>query len=241
MRFALANLLADIYQLDRQFDMDNMFSLLPNDDGPERTHPWKAIDHYQFADREDMPLIAMSHLEWDERFLSLPVVFLVRNPADTLVSWYYHLRFHEEKINIDIDQFIISSGIDDWITYIDSWIPHIENENVLLVSYEELKANPPVSFATLSSRLGIDADQRQLQAALDQSSLERMRRIERESGVGHNYDRSDPRASRVRKGRVGSWRQELSPETIDYLIDRLQSDQQLWQFVEGNNLNPLAL
>jgi len=238
MRFALANLLNDVYDLGKELDMDNMFSLLPNDDGPERPHPWKAIDRYRFAGVTDMPLIAMSHLNFDDRFIGPPVVFLVRNPLDTLVSWYYHLRYHEEKIDCDIDQFVVEEGVSDWIAYIESWLPHLKDNNILLVSYEELKRDPLTSFSLIASWFGIVADRDQLQSALDKSSFERMRAIEQESGVGHSYDRSDIRSLRVRKGKVGSWREEIAPQTSDYLLSKLSVDQDLWAFIEDNRLDP---
>lgn len=227
MRFALVNLMSEVYGLDMDLDMENMFTVIPNDDGKDHTQPWKTLDKYAFPDRTDMPFVAMSHLCWDERFEEPRVLLLMRTPADSLVSRFYHMSRHAGQFGGSIDEFARDEeyGVPGLVKYFASWEPHSEDPNVEVVTYEQLRADPSEPFRMIVDQLGIAATDEQLEAALAASTVEKMREVERASGVGqpNAYDRSDPQAMRVRKAKVGGWREELSPETVDYLMESFAS------------------
>jgi hypothetical protein len=242
MRFALTNLIDEVYGLDLDLDMENMFGLIPNDDGRKNTQPWKTVDSYRFAERSDVPLIAMSHRTWDQRFDSLPIVLLMRTPADSLVSRFYHMSRHAGEFNDGIDQFARDPryGVPSLVEYFASWEPHSEDQNVVAVTYEQLRSDPLDPFGRIVAQMGIDATQEQLERALELSNVDRMREVERKSGVGqpNDYDRSDPQAMRVRSGRVGGWRDELSPQTSDYLFDAVSRSEEATALLERYSIAP---
>ncbi len=242
MRFALANLINEVYGLDLDLDMENMFGLIPNDDGRGQTQPWKTLDAYRFSDRTEVPFIAMSHLPWEERFAGPPIVLLIRTPADSLVSRFYHMSRHDGQFKGDIDQFAHDPqfGVESLVEYFASWDAHAEDENVLTVTYEQLRAEPLEPFSRVVGQLGIRASREQLERALRLSSVDRMREVERKSGVGQPtpYDLNDPQAMRVRKARVGGWRDELSPITVDYLLDAFNQSQAAMALLERYSIVP---
>jgi len=242
MRFALVNLMNEAYGLGLELDMENMFTLIPNDDGEGLTQPWKALDRYGFADREEMPFVAMSHLPWDARFSDPAVVLLLRNPADTLTSRYFHVTRHEGKLEASIDEFARNAelGVPSLVEYFASWEPHAGDGNVEVVTYEQLRAEPFGPFRGIADQLGIEATDEQIQAALDASTVEKMREVEKSSGVGqpNSYDRSDPQAMRVRKAKVGGWRDELAPETVAYLMDSFAASPQATALIERYSIVP---
>jgi len=242
MRFALSNLMDEVYGLGLDLDMENMFGLIPNDDGRKQTQPWKTLDAYRFAERSDVPFAAMSHLAWDERFATTPVVLLMRSPADSLVSHYYHMSRHAGEFKDDIDEFARDPlyGVPALVEHFASWEPHAEDPNVISVTYEQLRSEPLEPFSRIVAQLGIDATSAQMEQALEISSVERMREVERRSGVGapNDYDRNDPQAMRVRKARVGGWREELSPETTDYLLGAFAQSESASALLERYSIVP---
>ncbi|MFM9126985.1 MAG: sulfotransferase domain-containing protein [Solirubrobacterales bacterium] len=216
MRFALVNLMNDVYRLGLELDMDNMFALIPNDDGgPEEvfySQPWKTLDKYRFADHEEMPFVAMSHLRWEDQF------------EGTIDEFSRDERF----------------GIPRMVDYLASWAPHAADPNVEVLTYEELRADPFEPFRRATGHLGIEATDDQLQAALEASSVERMREVERASGVGqpNEYDKADPQAMRVRKAKVGGWREELPPETVAYMMECITGSPQAAALLDRYGLTP---
>ena len=242
MRFALVQLIDNRYGLDDQFDMLNMFGLIPNSDGEGKTQPTKTPDNYRYADLPEVPFVVMSHLPWEETFAPLPVVFLVRSPGDVLVSFYHHMNRHDGRFQGTLDEFVRDPeyGIPNLVAYLASWEPHLDDPNVTVVTYEGLKEDPVRSFGVLTAGLGIEADEGELAAALDAASVERMRAVEAESGVGQpqEYDFDDPDARRVRKARVGGWREEMDDDTIAQMMVGIEASPQARDLLERLDLMP---
>lgn len=227
MRFALVNLLDRKLDLGSGFDMENMFGLIPNRDGEGMTQPWKTPDNYRFGDRPEVPFVIASHLRWEPEFSGLPTVFLVRNPGDVVVSRYHHMTRHEGKFSGSLAEFTRDPewGLPDLLGYLESWAPHIDDPDVTVVTYESLKADPVESFGRLVEGLGIEASREELGLALEAASVDRMREVEATSGVGQPqaYDFEDPNARRVRKAKVGSWREEMDDDTIAVMLAEIEA------------------
>ena len=79
-----------------------------------------------------------------------------------------------------------------------------------------------------------------LEAALEAASVDRMRKVEAESGVGQPqaYDFDDPDARRVRKAKVGGWREEMDDDTIALLIAEIEATPPARELLEGLDLMP---
>lgn len=242
MRFALVHLLDPLFGLDGSFDMENMFGLIPNRDGEGKTQPWKTPDHYRYRDRPDVPFIVASHLGWEEEFARLPTVFLARSPGDVVVSRFHHMTRHEGKFEGTLAEFACDPehGVPDLVAYLASWQPHLGDPNLTVITYEQLKAAPVEAFGALASGLGIEAGSGELATALEAASVERMREVEAESGVGQPqaYDFDDPNARRVRKAKVGGWREEMDDDTIALLIAEIESEPAARDLLETLDLMP---
>ncbi len=226
MRFALVNLLDRQYGLDGSFDMENMFGLIPYSDGEGKTQTWKMPDSYRFRDRPDVPFVIASHLRWKTAFSDRATVFLVRNPGDVVVSRYHHMNRHEGKFSGSLAEFTLDPdwGLPDLLGYLESWQPHIHDPGTTVITYEALKSDPVPAFGRLVEGLGIEAGRGALEAALEASSVDRMRKVEATSGVGQPqaYDFDDPDARRVRKAKVGSWREEMDEDTIATMLAEIE-------------------
>ena len=245
MRFALVNLLDRKFDLGEDFDMENMFGLIPNRDGEGMTQPWKTPDNYRFRGRPDVPFVVASHLRWEVTFGELPAVFLVRNPGDVVVSRYHHMTSHEGKFSGSLADFVNDPewGLPDLLGYLESWAPHLDDSDTTVVTYEALKTDPTTAFGRLVEGLGIEAGPGELEAALEAASVDRMRRVEAASGVGQpqSYDFEDPNARRVRKAKVGSWREEMDDDTIALMLAEIELFPAVAEMLDGLGIRPGAV
>lgn len=113
-----------------------------------------------------------------------------------------------------------------WQRHVNSWLdcPLAKNGNMLVVRYEDLRADTQTGLTEMLQFLGIPADRDMIVRAIENNSLRAMREKEEKAkksgatlGKGtllrkHNLDKEDARF--VRSGSVGGWRAKLSPEQI---------------------------
>lgn len=141
-------------------------------------------------------------------------VYLVREPADTLVSFYhYHLleRSNPELLKQDIDSFCLKA--------VGGWIEHVRlaleskrerSNDVLIVSYEGLLENGMMELARIARFFGIESTEENRATALERNSFSQLRsKEEARRGPSDSYF--------YRKGKKGSAREELKPETLAIL------------------------
>jgi hypothetical protein len=243
MRYALVNLLNSLHDLGGPFDLKNMFELIPNRDGDRMAPAWTTPEEYRFTNLPEVPFIVMSHMSWEPRFSGRPVVFLAREPGDVIVSHFHHRTRHDGRLNgMTLAQFAGDPdwGIADLVAYLSSWQPHLDDPDVTVMTYERLKAEPLGAFGHLVAGLGIEAGPKELQAALDAASIERMREVEARSGEWqpHSYDLNDPNARRVRKALVGAWREEMDDDTIALLLAEIEASPKARDLLERLDLMP---
>jgi len=83
------------------------------------------------------------------------------------------------------------------------------------VRYEDLKAEPLATFTSVIHFCGLEEDQPRIKKAVEFSEFEKAQKQETE----HGFDEKTPGAEAFfRKGQVGTWREELTPELVRKLI-----------------------
>jgi hypothetical protein len=220
LRFILANYINGLFQLGETIDFHTLFRLLPNDLSDAET----GVGKFAYADDDRVPLILSSHVRYDKRFRGHPVLTIVRDPVDVLVSRYWHrarqLRMLPEKMTLSA--FLrTENGVAHLIDYYDSWASHLESAAVL--SYEGLHEHTVDEASRAVQYVGLPVDRAELERAVQASSFEQMRDLEVESGIpDHDYDRSDPNARRVRRGEVGSGRGEIDGNDVGFVLEELE-------------------
>ena len=172
------------------------------------------------------PRAFKSHLGWGQVPKGGRYVVSLRDPGDAAVSMY---RFMEgwflEPGAVSIDEFIrrqyieSDAGSNYW-AHLLSWWPRRDDHEVLLLAYEEMKADLPATVRRVAEFIGIPLDEELLEIVVRQPSLEFMtehkskfddlldrERSERVIGLPPGSD-----SAKVREGAVGSRRVELSPK-----------------------------
>jgi Sulfotransferase domain len=168
---------------------------------------------------------------------SLPLIFLHRDPLDTAVSMFYQINRRDLRPGSgrwfrmwlplmlkralppqQIDDFVLHPlyGIDKVCQYNRAWLDHLtDREDCQIITYEEMRADPALGFSRL---LDFWQEKRVSGAELAElSSFEKMKAVEKAQtgpAVRKSAPSDDPSAAKVRKGKVGGYRDELRQQTI---------------------------
>ena len=203
--------------LSDRFKLENNFSLL--DVAFEHPFPGITCTHDLLE-----PTGRFSFVFDDARYKDKKVVFLARDPRDVVVSLYHQLTKRQHIFSGDISVFLRDEryGIRHIVDFMNLWIAHQQdNAEFLLIRYEDLKANPRETLASLLSFIGIDGCEPYLDGAITFASFDSMRELEKKDFFKDNRlrakDANDPNTFKVRKGTVGGFREELSDSDLQYV------------------------
>ncbi len=167
------------------------------------------------------PRILKSHEPFDARFRK--VIYLVRDPRDVAVS-EYHFDLKKRYIAADmtLEQFIKpflageTSSYGSWWEHVASWVgTRHGNPRFLLARYEDLLADPVAETAKIAEFLGIAADAERIKSAVERSSADRMRKLEKEDAdkwTGTKNTRQE--IPFVRAAKSGGWKESLPPHSV---------------------------
>jgi aryl sulfotransferase len=156
------------------------------------------------------------------------VVYIIRNPLDLAASCAHHWG---TSIAAAVDKLCDSSagamsgsrGAPEQLAqHFGSWSDHVRSWTdesslpVHVVRYEDLDADPERCFRGVLRFCGLDDDPGQVGKAVRFSSFSELRRQEAVAG----FRERSPAAPGgfFRRGEVGSWRDELSPELAKRLV-----------------------
>lgn len=175
-------------------------------------------------------------------------VLLVRRPQDVAVSqffqWKYRMRPAKMTMNrypragsdIPLYDFVMDDdiGLPHIIDYMNGWADELPRiRNLLLVRYEDMRADPETQLGRIVSFLGLEPDPAHIRSAIEFSSVENMRKMEKENyfwrsgGRVKARDPSNPDSYKVRRAKVGGYRDYFDDRQlaeIDGLVDTRLSE-----------------
>src|SRR5437867_9647080 len=162
------------------------------------------------------------------------IVLLARDPRDCFVSLYLQLTRRDPNAPLRLKQKTVSQMLRDGrfgmraiINAMNDWINEFSGrDNFSLVRYEALRASPDEHFRDLLAVVGEPLpDATIFKAALEFSRFENMQKLEAagafDSNILHPGDVRDPESFKVRRGKVGGYREYLSVEDQQYAASAL--------------------
>lgn len=218
LRFMLANALSVEYGLGVDIDLNNVYSLVPN----EQSGTLPGQPSFDFEDV--IPKIEMSHSKYRKEYETDRLVFMTRDPRDIIVSHWLHDTLQVKIYDGTLGDYVRSPnrGIGAYLDHLESWAPNISNEQV--ITYEGMRKYPRATVSDVFGQLGIEVSGQSVDTAVGLGDIRRMRNLELKTGIaGHDYDRSNPEARRVRAGRIGGYINYLTQDDlayIDYAVSR---------------------
>ncbi|XP_065257615.1 sulfotransferase 6B1-like [Emys orbicularis] len=137
------------------------------------------------------------------------ILLLVRNPKDTAVS-YFH--FHNNMPTLPsfgswdayFEAFMhgkICRG--SYFDYLVEWNKHVADENVMAITYEELKENLMLGLKQIADFFGFSLSEEDIQTVAEKSSFKAMK--EKSSKTHGTFGKI-----LFRKGMVGDWKDYFS-------------------------------
>ena len=186
------------------------------------------------ADQPAEPRAFKSHATWDDVPKGCRYIVSFRDPKDVVVSGY---RFFEGWLlepGLDLlEDFVDASLFRDDITgtywhHTISWLDQRDNPDVLLLTFDDMKRDRAGVVRHVAAFLGTPAGEERLAFATERSGFAHMSANPgpfgdpwlRDWSIEHLGLPGDSDASKVREGRVGSNRQQLSPETAARIDER---------------------
>jgi hypothetical protein len=165
-------------------------------------------------DRIPRPRIIKSHECFDPRYPR--VIYIVRDPRDVVVSQYhYHRKIRRIEVDSPIEKFVPrflageTCPHGSWGQNVATWLYTSEGDpRFLLLRYEDLVADTARELAKVVDFLKLSAGPAQIAQAVERSSADRMRAMEKAQDNGlFKGSRND--MSFVRAAGSGGWRTGL--------------------------------
>lgn len=163
-----------------------------------------------------------------KRFAGKRVLLMIRDPRDTVVSFYYHKKLRERSFDGSISDFIRQDfdGLTTIIDYYNVWAANRHLPSALeIVRYEDLRTHTVDTLRHVAEFAGITSISHEaLQRAVAEFEFDRMKQMEAQGqlGDGHTKKPADPNDSnsfKTRAGLIGGYRQELCDDDLTYVDD----------------------
>jgi hypothetical protein len=189
----------------------------------EKLIPDSASQSSRALKRTPRPRIIKTHQYFDHRYPK--TIYIVRDPRDIALS-YYDFQRRSRQIDDDydlerhVDDFVSgrlnSADWGTWAENVASWVyTRGQRKEFLLVRYEDMIKDTSSELARIAIFLGMEPAPAELQQAIELSSADRMRKLEKleaHQWVGTRNHRKD--IPFVGKARSGGWRTSLSRHSI---------------------------
>lgn len=209
------------------------------------------IGGIEFGDRlplEGLPRIRVAHegnphlvhpmLQQRGRneFRSFPVVLLVRDPRDVIVSNYFQATRRDHYFSGTMSEFLRSGryGMDTYLKYLRIWETkrHVPR-TLVLIRYEDLIAEPSEQLKQVLAFIGCgDVDSDTIKRAVEECRFEKMHKQESagesDSGRLKPGDLHDPESYKIRRGIVGGYREYLTEDDVAYIEARMARHLPAW-------------
>ncbi len=179
-------------------------------------------------------------------FYAKRVVLLARDPRDVAVSQFFQWKFRIKPSKVTINNyppqgsdislfdFVMgdNGGSMKAVTdYLNLWAAEADKVRAFhLLRYEDLRSNTREELRRLLDFMQVDATDAQVEAAVEYSSYENMKKMESKQqfrlagGRMMPRDKDNPDSYKVRRAKVGGYRDYFSDEEVAAIDARLAAD-----------------
>jgi hypothetical protein len=213
-RFLIANL---VYP-EKNVSFANIEKLIPD----------TASQSNRALKRTPRPRIIKTHQYFDHRYPK--TIYIVRDPRDIALSYYdFQRRSRQIEDGYELERYVedfvcgrlISADWGTWAENVGSWVyTRGRRKEFLLLRYEDMTKDTASELARIAVFLGVEPSMAELHKAIELSSADRMRKLEKLEAlqwVGTRNHRKD--IPFVGNARSGGWRTSL-PERSVRLIEK---------------------
>jgi Sulfotransferase domain len=158
------------------------------------------------------------------------IIYIVRDPRDVAVSFYHHnVKAGNIADTYPMDEFVprfiraeFDSKWGSWSDHVKSWVLlRGHHPDFLAMQFEAMKQDPAAQLARIAEFLrqrgflAVPSNSERLDCAIQLSTPERMRKLEKEQSTEWDLTRNTRQdKSTIRSATVGTWRKTLSPSAV---------------------------
>lgn len=173
------------------------------------------------------PLI---HMEW-----TAGAIYIVRNPLDVCISLadHYGVSIDEaitamastQNATVGSDKIVYEIHT-SWSLHAQSWTQRA-HPGLHVVRYEDMLHTPMAAFGGVCQFLQLKPPRARLEHAIKLSSFDNLKKQEKEKGF---RERSHNSESFFRVGKSGQWRDVLTPQQVDRVIESHKEQMQRFRY-----------
>lgn len=170
------------------------------------------------------PRFIKSHVPFDQTYKR--VIYIVRDPKDVVVSQYhYQIKRKVLAEGHPLEEFVPrfvageTCPYGSWGENVGSWLAaRHENPGFLLLRYEDMIRHTDVELNKVANFLGIDPTPQRIQWAIEQSTADRMRKLEQKE-AGQWNSTKDTRKDKffIRSAKAGEGKATLPEKCIEQI------------------------
>ena len=189
-----------------------------------------------FLPEKGFPFVYRTHKIYMKSYnLFDKIIFIHRNPLDTLISSYYFYRdrevpFLDDSLNIreklyDIDFYVLYK-INSWINFYDTSIKYAD----FVINYTEMKQDTEMVFNKLLRFLDWDFDEELVKKAIDISSFMKIKKMgdKKSQKYGNGPKDGSFNGEFTRSGEESQFYHELKEETINIVLDKFPNFKKIY-------------
>ena len=222
---------AKLIPIDKRFPFLDRPPLL--DFMREELPPSKQDDILKMAEDMPSPRLIKSHFPFcllpDNLMEKSKVVICLRNPKDTVVSFYHHeklLKSHgytgdfPTYFNLFMDNLVMYSPYFEYVK--EAW-ERRNHPNVCLLFFEDMKKDLATSVKKVAKFLGKEVTDENIEALVDHLSFKKMKNnpaVNRDDDISKTFHMSD--GNFMRKGEVGDWKNHFNEEMNERMNEAIE-------------------
>lgn len=173
----------------------------------------------------ERPLIVKTHnacssvdgIDLIPKYLTRNALYIIRDPRDVAISFAEHMGYSIDEAVSEMGEVGHTIGaeaamfhfISSWSNHVKSWIE--AKINVQVIRYEDMLEDTHECLRQMLSWIGIEVDEKRIDAAVELARFDRMSRQEKEKGFVEASKKTD---KFFKRGTAGHWRGVLTPDQI---------------------------
>ena len=213
-------------------EFEHIHDLVPWPDSPDPRYAVPLSDETAWKQSPSALRVIKTHLPFDKVPYSPEAHYIcvVRDPKDVCVSGYHFMR--AEGMGPMTPS--IANFVEDFISpnfFFHSWPEFVagcwrvrDRENVLFLTYEEMKKDLPGAVCKIASLLKIPLSDDEIAQVVRQSSFEHMKTIEHKFETGMIVPWAKPQGAMIRRGQHKSSGELLTPELQNKIDDHCRAE-----------------
>jgi len=173
---------------------------------------------------------------WD---VSAGAIYVVRNPLDVAVSITHHFgltvdqaidRLGDERVATLNEEMFVTEILGSWSMHVKGWADMAGRApgKVIVLRYEDLLEKPGKHFAKAAKLIGLGQDKVRIERAVKHTSFQTLSSLEQKHGF---VEAVDEKTRFFFKGRANQWRETLSHEQVQRIVDAHREQMQRFKYV----------